>query len=275
VRLDPVIEHSYREQGAALLKGAFTLPQLELLQAGIQRNIENPSKNSYHRFAGREAGGDFFYDYGCHRWIPEYVEFVKGSGLAAMAAELLSSQRICFFDDSYFVKQSGSELPAPWHHDFSYYEIEGEMLVAWVPIDPHGESETLRFVAGSHRWGKLFLPVPFDPREQAAPDTTTPPAYDPLPDIAGGDFEILAWAVEPGDCVFFNGLTLHSTRGNATIRDQRRFSGRFIDESAVYTPRAGYPLSDGKANANVEPGQRLCEDPENVPVVWDARATTR
>ena len=67
---------------------------------------------------------------------------------------------------------------------------------------------------------------------------------------------ILAWAVEPGDCILFDGRTLHSTDRNETDRDQRRFSARFIDESAIYTPRADYPLGDGKANAKLEPGTR-------------------
>lgn len=268
---DPTIKQFYCDNGAALVKGCFTSEQLELLARGVDRNIEHPSKESYTRFdSGGDGHGAFIYDYGCHPWIPEYTEFARTSGLAAMAAELLSSRRVCFFDDSYFIKQAGSEIPAPWHHDHTYYQIEGEILVAWVPLDRHAEYETLRLVAGSHRWGKNFLPVNFDPDSDPVPTASAAKAYDPIPDIDAGNFEILAWDVEPGDCVFFNGLTLHSSRGNPTQHEQRRFNCRFLDASAVYAPREGYPWGDGKASANLQPGQRLSEDPKIFPVLWEA-----
>ncbi len=270
MRLDPTIKHFYCEKGAALLKGAIASEHLDLLVRGIERNIRHPSQDSYTRFDGENGRGAFIYDYGCHPWIPEYTEFARTTGLAEAAAQLLSSQRVCFFDDSYFIKQPGSEFPAPWHHDFTYYEIEGEILVAWIPLDPHGEYETLRMVAGSHRWGKRFVPVNFDPAANPVPTEGSSKSYDSVPDIEAGDFEILAWEVEPGDCVFFNGLTLHSSRGNATERDQRRFNCRFLDESAVYAPQPDYPWGDGKANANLQPGQRLSEDPEIFPILWEA-----
>ncbi len=273
MHLDPSIKRFYRENGAALVKGAFTPEHLELLARGIERNIQHPSEESYTRYEVEQGHGAFIYDYGCHPWIPEYIEFAKTSGLAKMAAELLDSQRVCFFDDSYFIKESGSQVPAPWHHDFTYYQIEGEIVVAWIPLDPHGEFETLRMVAGSHRWGREFLPVNFDPAADPAPTEISARSYEPVPDIDGGDFEILAWEVEPGDCVFFHGLTLHGSRGNPTQREQRRFSCRFLDESAVYAPRAGYPWGDGKANSNVRPGQRLSDDPEIFPVLWEGDAS--
>jgi ectoine hydroxylase-related dioxygenase (phytanoyl-CoA dioxygenase family) len=186
---------------------------------------------------------------------------------------LLQSQRVCFFDDSYFIKQAGSDIPAPWHHDFTYYEIEGEILVSWIPLDVHGEHETLRLVAGSHRWGKRFAPIDFDPQRDPADAEEFSKFYDPIPDIDAGEFEILSWQVEPGDCVFFNGLTLHSSRGNPTQRTQRRFNCRFVDESATYLPRPGYPWGDGKTNADLQPGQRLSEDAEHFPVLWEANST--
>jgi ectoine hydroxylase-related dioxygenase (phytanoyl-CoA dioxygenase family) len=270
MRFDPGVNQLYRKNGAVLMRGVFVYDDLELLARGIERNIERPSQDSFHRFDGKNGRGAFIYDYGCHSWIPEYTEFVRTSGLAEMAARMLSSQRVCFFDDSYFIKEAGSKHPAPWHHDFTYYEIDGEILVAWIPLDPHGEYETLRLVAGSHRWGKRFRPAAFDPDPGATEAKDESGSYDPLPDLDGGKYEILAWDVEPGDCVFFNGLTLHSSLGNPTTRDQRRFNCRFIDESVVYLPRPDHPWGDGKANANLKPGQRLSDDPNCFPILWEA-----
>jgi ectoine hydroxylase-related dioxygenase (phytanoyl-CoA dioxygenase family) len=112
--------------------------------------------------------------------------------------------------------------------------------------------------------------VSFDPNGEPAPTAVSEESYDPIPDIDGGEFEILAWEVEPGDCVFFDGLTLHGSRGNPTQHEQRRFNCRFVDERSVYTPRPNYPWGNGKANSNVRPGQRLSEDPRIFPVLWEA-----
>ena len=270
VLMDQTIKDFYQKNGAALLRGVFSPEQLELLARGIEKNVAEPSPTSFSRFEGEDGRGVFTLDYGCHRWIPEYIEFAATSRLSELAAELLQSKRVCFFDDSYFIKQAGSEIKVPWHHDFTYYEIEGDILVAWIPLDSHGEHETLRLVAGSHRWGKRFPPVEFESHRDPASAEVVPKSYDPIPDIDAGDYEILSWEVEPGDCVFFNGLTLHSSRGNPTQSEQRRFNCRFVDESAVYVPNPDFPLGDGKANANVQPGQRLSEDPEHFPVLWQA-----
>lgn len=279
MRFDPAVKEFYREHGAALQKGAFEPEHLELLARGVARNLENPSPGSGNTYQADDGSGEFRYDYGCHGWIPEYTEFVKASGLAEAAAEMLSSRRVCFFDDSYFVKQAGCEIPSPWHHDYSYYQIEGEILIAWVPLDPHGAHESLRLVAGSHRWGKEFAPLDFDPVTLAegrlAPGQTSQEPYNAIPDLDGGDYDILAWQVEPGDCVFFNGLTLHGSRGNPTPHAQRRFNCRFVDEGATYQPRrvassgAG-TLGVGIGNAPLQPGQRLSDDPESFPIIWQA-----
>jgi ectoine hydroxylase-related dioxygenase (phytanoyl-CoA dioxygenase family) len=251
VHLHASLKDDYLEQGAVLLKRAFAPEALELLARGIERNLTQPSETAFHQIKAKPAEGAFIYDYGCHAWIPEYCEFAVSTGLAEAAAQLMSSQRVCFFDDSYMLKQAGATVPSPWHHDWPYYEIDGEILVAWIPLDSHGKDETLRMVAGSHRWGKVFAPASFNP--SLPPNDVALKYHDPLPDIDAGNFEILAWEVEPGDCVFFHGLTLHGSHGNSTLKDQRRFSCRFVDESAVYSPRPGYSLGDGKANAALEP----------------------
>jgi hypothetical protein len=278
LHLDPATTEFYHEKGAALQRGAFTPEQLEILTRGVAKNRENPSKASYRSFEDEDWQGAFQYDYGCHSRVPEYAEFVETSGLAEAVAGLLSSQRLCSFDEGYFVKQAGCAVPAPWHHDFSYYQIEGDFAVAWVPLDPHGEQETLRMVAGSHRWGREFTSAAFDPNYPFAADASASRSIAAIPDIDAGEYEILAWEVEHGDCVLFNGLTLHASRGNPTQRDQRRFSCRFIDEGATYVPRGGDSRGIGARGVGIDdstlqPGQCVSEDSRSFPVVWQADST--
>jgi len=278
VRLDPVVKEFYLEKGAALQKGAFAASELEIVARGISKNLANPSKSCYRRFEGEDGKGAFEYDYGCHSWVPEYAEFIESSGLAEAAAELLSSQRVSFFDDGYFVKQAGCTVLAPWHQDFSYYQIDRDFVVAWVPLDPCGGEQTLRLVAGSHRWEKEFPPVNFDPVYSAATGGAAFESPLAIPDVESGRCEVLAWAMDPGDCVFFSGRTLHGSRGNRTRCDQRRFTCRFIDAGASYEPRgAGAPgvevVGVGIENATLRPGQCVSDDAENFPVIWQADAT--
>lgn len=264
-RIDASIEKLYRERGAVVVRDALDPAALELLLAGIARNLLRPSKNHLH-YPGEGGRGAFTGDFWSWKWIPEYIEFVKTSGLAEMAARLLGAKRVFFLEDNYFIKQPGSTITTPWHQDFPYFAIDGEFCSAWIPLDPHPRDEALRFVAGSHRLGKLFMPVDFDPEATPTPPELVPAEFTPVPEIDAhpGDHEILAWEVAPGDCVFFDGRTLHGSRGNAGEAPRRRF----IDESATHSQR-DYPWSNF-AETDVARGEALWRDSENFPLVWKA-----
>jgi hypothetical protein len=98
--LSSALEDSYREQGAALVKDVFSADDLALLARGVQKNVEQPSPTSFYRFGGEAGRGAYTLDYGCHRWVPEYVEFAATSSLSKIAAQLLQSQRVCFVDET-------------------------------------------------------------------------------------------------------------------------------------------------------------------------------
>ena len=60
------------------------------------------------------------------------------------------------------------------------------MCSVWMPLSAVAAIDSLELIAGSHRWGKQYLPI-----QILAPDTTTlagdpenlPPGVDVLPDI--------------------------------------------------------------------------------------------
>ena len=68
----------------------------------------------------------------------------------------------------------------------------------------------VRFVRGSHRWGRLFYPRVF---LDGADFNTTDAGLEPVPDIDAHpqDYDILAWDLEPGDVIAFGFRTLHGT----------------------------------------------------------------
>ena len=60
-----------------------------------------------------------------------------------------------------------------------------------------------------------------------------------LPDIDGDReaFDVRGWALEPGDMVCFNMLTLHASGGVPGAHRRRAFSVRFIGDDVRHAPR--------------------------------------
>jgi len=55
------------------------------------------------------------------------------------------------------LSEAGSESSTPFHHDISYFDMEGTMCVLWLPLQATGKNEGVVWVKGSHLWNKLFL----------------------------------------------------------------------------------------------------------------------
>ena len=67
-----------------------------------------------------------------------------------------------------------------------------------------------------------------------------------MPDIDGNrdKFNVLGWALEPGDAVAFNYLTLHGAPANPSKVEQRRaFSLRLMGDNVRYARREGINTS--------------------------------
>ena len=80
---------------------------------------------------------------------------------AKIASELMSAKKINLVMDNWFLREAGSKSSTPFHHDISYFDIEGTMCVLWLPLQSTGKDEGVAWVKGSHLWGKLFLRVLF------------------------------------------------------------------------------------------------------------------
>ena len=156
--INPQIITDYQQQGAVYLPGIFT-DWVDTLRQGVQYNHDNPGPYFAENVSGDETGS-FWDDYCNWQRISEFEEFITGSSAAQIAAEIMQSSQAQFFHDHVLVKEAHTSKPTPWHQDSPYYFISGEQTVSfWLPLDPVDESESLRFIAGSHRWEKSILPV--------------------------------------------------------------------------------------------------------------------
>src|SRR5438876_212347 len=80
--------------------------------------------------------------------------------------------------------------------------------------------------------------VPFEIDRPAFREANKDIAFFPVPDIAAhrDSFDIVGWAVEPGDVVAFNLATLHGARGGRDVSFRRRtLSTRWAGDDVRYT----------------------------------------
>lgn len=246
--------HDFQHDGAVLLPGLLA-HRVDDIAAGIEKNLANPGPDA-HEYA--EDAGRFFGDYCNWQAIPEFKDVALDPQLAAAASALMQSDRVQFFHEHVLVKEGGTDKPTPWHQDAPYYFVDGEQSVSfWVPVDP-AEDATLRLIAGSHRWPKFIVPVRWQSESTFYADTDE---YLPVPDpdAEPDRYDVLEWAVQPGDAVAFHFRTAHGARGNRGTARRRVLSLRYVGDDARYVERPG-PTSPPFPGHGMQPGQRLRED---------------
>jgi ectoine hydroxylase-related dioxygenase (phytanoyl-CoA dioxygenase family) len=248
---------AYRRDGVVRLRGVFA-DWVDRLAAGVARNMAEPGP--YARDYGSDADGGFFGDYCNWRRIPEYRDFVFDSPAAGLAARLMGSATARFFHDHVLVKEPGSSEPTPWHHDYPYYCVEGTQTVSlWVSLDPVPDTVSVRFVAGSQAWGKLFAPRYF--KDGSTYDGSD--IYAPVPDVEAdaAAYDIRAYDLGPGDAVAFDFRTLHGAPGNAGTARRRGFSARWVGDDARYVERPNPPSPPfPEMGVDLKPGDPLRGD---------------
>ena len=247
----------FRQKGVTVLRGAFT-GWVDVLRAGIDANMNDPDPNA-RIYKGENGNGRFFVDYCNWDRIAEYKNFIFNSNAAHIGATLMNSQNVQLFHEHVLVKEASTDVPTPWHQDAPYYCVTGPKTVSlWVPLDTIERDTTLEFVSGSHLWGKHFRPQRFDGSALNEDD-----GLEEIPDINQhrDDYEILGWAVEPGDAIAFDYRTIHGAAGNHQPHRQRRaFSLRLVGDGARFVRRDGLVSSPPFPNLTLKSGDPLTGD---------------
>jgi ectoine hydroxylase-related dioxygenase (phytanoyl-CoA dioxygenase family) len=107
----------------------------------------------------------------------------------------------------------------------------------WIPLDPIPDSVALRFIAGSHKWNKRFIPKRFKDQTayvESAHDFVHLPPVEEL-----NAHEVISTPVQLGDAVAFHYRTLHCAPGTAGtgVRLRRAVSFRYVGDDAVFASR--------------------------------------
>jgi ectoine hydroxylase-related dioxygenase (phytanoyl-CoA dioxygenase family) len=225
----------FREHGALCIRNALTDGQIEQLKAGIEQNLSHPSPRAKVASDADDPGW-FFEDFCNWQDNEHYRRVIHDSALAAIAQRLLGSKQVRLYHDHLLVKEPNTRQRTPWHQDQPYYNISGSDTISfWIPVDPVAQASTLEFVAGSHQ-GPWLMPRSFMDN-QAKWFAEGSLADLPKIEEHREDFPILGWALQPGDLVCFNMLTLHASAGVGGEHRRRAFSVRMLGDDVRHAPR--------------------------------------
>jgi ectoine hydroxylase-related dioxygenase (phytanoyl-CoA dioxygenase family) len=234
--INPSTIAQFRRDGATIARGALDRRWIELLEAGVEHNRTHPSPWAS-RYTNPDESVGFWSDYVTWQDVPAYRQVVFDSGLAGMARQLMGSSTARFFHEHVLVKEPGTSERTPWHHDQPYYCVDGDQSVSmWIALDAVPAASGVRFISGSHRWNRWFVPRKF---VDHTPYADGGDRYELVPDFDAelDQHTVLAWDVEPGDVIAFHFRTLHDAPGNSLTTRRRAVSLRWIGDDATFALR--------------------------------------
>ena len=259
---------AFARDGVVCLRGVFAHEWIELAARGIERDLKHPG-HYFSNAADDDSSGRYLQDFWASFHVPELRDFGFRSPAAAIAGELSGADTIAFLEDNWFLKEPGTTSRTPWHQDEPAYDLEGEFLSVWMPLDPVTPDSGLEFVRGSHLWDRLFVPADWRSQlPQGGAGRINGIAYEITPDIEAGrgDHDIVSWALEPGDCLVFSSRTLHGApatpAGGCSVR---RLSTRWAGPGVRYRHK-GVPWSEFLADHGLADGAPIAS--AKFPIVW-------
>ncbi|MGI9316379.1 MAG: phytanoyl-CoA dioxygenase family protein [bacterium] len=259
----------YREDGVICLRNVIDEKYLDLTGKGIVRNLTEPGR-FFRDQTPADSPARYVFDYWSWRSIPESTELIQDSPIAEFVAELLNARKLNLLMDNWFMREAGATSGAPWHHDEPYFDFTGgNKCVFWFPLESVESTAGLTFLAGSHRWNKLFMPSNFRDKMPFDGDMSGYSTIDSI-NFAATEHRMLSWNLEPGDCLIFDFRTLHvaTTEEGALPSTIHRMSLRYGDQDVRFTPRGDWTLetSEYLQSLGCQPGGSV--DCDLLPQVW-------
>jgi ectoine hydroxylase-related dioxygenase (phytanoyl-CoA dioxygenase family) len=254
----------YDENGVVMLKGMFGLGWIEHLREATEVAMARPGPNA-EEYAKR--GGRFFGDLDLARRHAAFAEFVHLSPAAEIAGTIMGASKVNFFYDQLLVKEPGTAEPTPWHQDQPYWAVRGWQVASiWLPMDTVSVDSSLKYVAGSHRWGA------HNPHNFIDDSPYEGTGLPELPDINANpeQYQILGWDMEPGDCLVFQAMIVHGSAGNSSLQNRRRaLATRWTGDDARYAVKPGRVAIPTRDPGLTDGDVMDCAD---FPMVWRAQS---
>ncbi len=254
---------SYQDDGVVCLRNIFDHEWIERMRDAAEQSMQSPGALHAELANEHQDTGRFFHD--TFVWLRNQAchDFVFESPAAEIAAQLMRADKINIFFDQWLIKEPGTSTPTPWHHDMTYWPINGNQIcTVWFALDTVDKSSgAVEYIKGSHRWGEKFRPASFGNNNQYTEDLPE------VPDIEAmrAQIDTIQFELEPGDCTVHHGLTVHCAPGNLSSERRRRaHTSRWVGDDVVFHPRDG--LQEMPPMPDIQPGDVL--DSELWPVIY-------
>ena len=253
--------------------GAVCVRQLVSKEAAadLLTRLDDLIAGSDDRWTTNRLGG--FSDRNLWPQMPWMRAFCADSELPEVAAKLMDSTSARLFFDHTFIRDAGTDHRTPWHQDRPYWPFQGHQIASvWVALTACGPSSSgLRFIKGSHAWGKVFRPIAFGKTSGSAQFLDKNDDLEEMPDFdqAGSGWEILEWDMQPGDAIVFGAEAIHGSAGNADEGRRAAISVRYVGDDARWDPRPGTDPIVTAEQVSIEPGDPPHDD-THFPLVWSA-----
>lgn len=252
---------AYARDGIVALHGVMPESWLDFLADAIDAAMSVPGPHA-EEYTPPGGSGRFFGDIELAERLPAFRRFALDSPAAEIAGRVMDAAGVHFFYDQLLVKEPGTAERTPWHQDQPYWAVSGAQVCSlWLPLDPVPADIGVEYVAGSHHW-PAFSPYHF---ADGTPYRGT--ALPPLPDIetARAEHRILAFELNPGDCLVFQAMIVHGAPGNRSQRRRRALATRWTGDDARYSRRSG-EVAIPTVDPGLAHGARL--DCERFPLAW-------
>ncbi|MDC0196486.1 phytanoyl-CoA dioxygenase family protein [Gammaproteobacteria bacterium] len=264
--------NNYNADGAVCIRQQFDQEWLDHMLEVCERHISEPSGSARRTQNVNDPGQVITGSFMAHE-NPIYMDFARHSPAREIAARLMKLDEVRFFYDQIFIKEPGTQTPTAWHHDLPFWPFAGNHVASvWLALTPvTTENSGLVYVSGSHRWGKMYLPVPAVPIPNFVLDEAS--EFEDCPmfhkEFKNPDYKFLSWDMEPGDCIVHHPLTVHGAGANTSLEQRRvALSTRYFGGDATwYGPRTTFSPPYTENEEGLVRGELPTND-KAFPVVW-------
>ncbi|MCC5868067.1 MAG: phytanoyl-CoA dioxygenase family protein [Gammaproteobacteria bacterium] len=282
------IVETYRQEGAVLVRGAFSdwVPRLKAAHqrletrltaistktpAGLSARIESPK--GFPPLTFNESADGHFGIRNAAFFDEDFQDWMNNSCAASIVGQVTESRFVRFWWDQSFCKRSDAtpKGATPWHTDSGSFSFTGQALPSlWIAgTEVTKDNSPILTVAGSHRDQRWFRPVFGKEHVKILPDNYA--ELDELLEVvARPDTVIRCWPMLAGDCLLIHPHTYHASAEPVRGSGERiGFTSRWLGDDVVWKPREmtfSYP--DDCRFTNIVPGEPPPD--ADFPIVWTA-----